>query len=107
MLGDAELSFGYALRYSPEGARDWFAPLQGTGPRGVLDATVKPSGVVATPTRDSYGKPQTRLYIAGATEQGDSGWPDDAFLLAANDRSDEPEIEDGYPDSLEAFWVNH
>ena len=99
-------SFGYVLRYSPEGARDWFAPLQGTGPRGVLGATAKPLGVATTLTRDSYGNPQTRLYVAGVAEQRNSSWPDDAFLLSANDRSDEPTLEETYPGSLEAFWVN-
>ncbi len=112
MVGEVDTefsSFGYVLRYSPEGARDWFAPLQGTGPRGVLGATVRPLGVATTPTKDSYGNPQTRLYVAGVTEQrsSNSSWPDDAFLLSADDRSDEPTLEDAYPDSLEASWVNH
>lgn len=109
MVGEngVESSFGYVLRYSPEGARDWLAPLQGAEQRGVLDTTAKPLGVVTTPTRDSYGNPQTRLYIAGVAEKRNSPWPDDAFLLSANDRSDEPDIEDAYPDSLEAFWINH
>ncbi len=103
---EKRLTYGYALRYSPEGEQDWFSPLKAPGERGVLDSITYPLGIATTMTTDSYGNPQTRLYLAGYSATSGGSYSD-AFLVAANDRSDEEDQGGGYPSDLEAYWVKN
>lgn len=94
----------FALRYSPDGTRDWVFTLDGSSKRGVLSSSAYPLAIATFDTGSFYGEPQTRLYIAGFSETHFTGSVD-AFLLSVADVTEDADYLNDY--KLETNWVKY